>query len=310
MQLPEDRLEVHALAGRYVLRHGLNGALAHKGLREPHRLVQRFALDERAGEHAREHVAGAVKLLADERVEKKLRPAARAVKDARADLALAEHHAGEHHAARSVPAQALNDRAIACLVMRQGAEGMVLAEQHRRLGQVRHDHVRQLRQPRHARAHRGRIGLVDLAVVAHHGIADKDRRAVAAEGAYKVRRKVHLRLAAHEAGVNGIEVDAELRPVCGGLGQLVGHIQKGIAREAAGVRGEIGGRQRAALHAHRAEHRDGDGQRAAAEAGHIVDGGNSRRRHKNGSFLFAAPIIPHRGRIARKNPRIARPRRA
>ena len=92
--------------------------------------------------------------------------------------------------------------------------------------------------------------------------------------------------------------------------QLVGHIQKGIAREAAGVRGEIGGRQRAALHAHRAEHRDGDGQRAAAEAGHIVDGGNSRRRHKNGSFLFAAPIIPHRGRIARKNPRIARPRRA
>ena len=57
----------------------------------------------------------------------------RAVKDARADLALAEHHAGEHHAARSVSAQALNDRAIACLVMRQGAEGMVLAEQHRRL---------------------------------------------------------------------------------------------------------------------------------------------------------------------------------
>ena len=187
---------------------------------------------------------------------------------------------------------------------------MVLAEQHRRLGQVRHDHVRQLRQPRHARAHRGRIGLVDLAVVAHHGIADKDRRAVAAEGAYKVRRKVHLRFAAHEAGVNGVEVDAELRPVRGGLGQLVGHIQKGIAREAAGVRGEIGGRQRAALHTHRAEHRDGDGQRAAAEAGHIVDGGNSRRRHKNGSFLFAAPIIPHRGRIARKNPRIARPRRA
>ena len=82
MQLPEDRLEVHALAGRYVLRHGLNGALAHKGLREPHRLVQRFVLDECAGEHAREHVAGAVKLLADERVEKKLRPAARAVKDA------------------------------------------------------------------------------------------------------------------------------------------------------------------------------------------------------------------------------------
>ena len=55
MQLPEDRLEVHALAGRYVLRHGLNGALAHKGLREPYRLVQRFALDECAGEHALRH---------------------------------------------------------------------------------------------------------------------------------------------------------------------------------------------------------------------------------------------------------------
>ena len=70
----------------------------------------------------------------------------------------------------------------------------------------------------------------------------------------------------------------------GDLGHFVGHVQECEALEAAGVGGEKGGGQGTALHAHSGQNGDGDRQGAAAEAGHIVNGGNAGSQHGKSSF--------------------------
>ena len=49
--------------------------------------------------------------------------------------------------------------------------------------------------------------------------------------------------------------------------------------------------QRAALAAHGGEHRQGNGQRAAAKAGQVMNGGNTGSRHGDSSFLLDMTIV-------------------
>ena len=91
----------------------------------------------------------------------------------------------------------------------------------------------------------------------------------------------------------------------GNLRHLVSHVQKGESLEPAGMGGEEGGGKRAALDAHGRENGNGHGQGAAAEAGHVVDGGNTRCHHGvfplfseklySGSYFNAVfPIVQER----------------
>ena len=75
----------------------------------------------------------------------------------------------------------------------------------------------------------------------------------------------------------------------GNPGQLLRHVQEGEALEPAGVGGEEGGGQGAALDAHGGESGENDGQGTASEAAQIVDCGYAGQVHGRG-LLWAMSI--------------------
>ena len=78
----------------------------------------------------------------------------------------------------------------------------------------------------------------------------------------------------------------------GGLGHLPGQVQEGISLEAPGMGREEGRGQGTALHGHGRKDGDGYRQRAAAEAGEIVDGGDAGRWHGRSSLQGISGAAP------------------
>ena len=120
-------------------------------------------------------------------------------------------------------------------------------------------------------------------MVPHHRV--HHRQAVSPEGADQRPRQGHLGLAAHEAGVHAVKGQAQAPPVVHHRPHLVRQVQEGVGPEAAGVGGEVCGGHRAALGAHGGQGGHDDGQRAAAEAAEIVDGGDAGGGHGGLSSL-------------------------
>ena len=104
-----------------------------------------------------------------------------------------------------------------------------------------------------------------------HGGVHEDQGVGAFHGVEKVQHLPHLRGGGDIAGVQRVEVDMLGAPVGGDGRQLVGEIP---ADEAG--KGGVGAEHRrghdGALHAHRGDHRQRHGQRAAAETGDILNG--------------------------------------
>ncbi len=187
-----------------------------------------------------------------------------------------QRSARQHHRPPPSQAQPLRDLPEARLAGGQRLIG--LAQQQRCLRQVGGDDVRQLRQPGHAAAHGGGVGLVDPAVVPHHRV-HHHHGVRSPEPADKVLHHADLPLTAQEAAVYSLECQAQAGPVVRHLGHFVGHVQKGEPLEPAGMGGEKCRGQGAALDPHGGENRNGHSERTPAEAGHVMNGSNAWGHH-------------------------------
>ena len=153
-------------------------------------------------------------------------------------------------------------------------------EQNGRFGTVRGQHICQLGEFAHRRTHFFCVSAVRLAVVAHDRV-NHDVVACGLESANKIGGEGHLFLTAHKAGVYRIKGDTFGVPVGGDIGHLIGEVEKSVARKTTCVGGEVGGRQRTALYAHRREGWHDDTERAASETAEVVDSGNARCVHSS-----------------------------
>ena len=184
--------------------------------------------------------------------------------------------AGEHHGAPPFQTQAPDDLHGICRLNRR----IGLLQQKRRLGEVRGDDVRRLCQLPDSGAEFRRAGAVSPAVVAHHRVHNHD--GALPEPPDQLRHRLHLGRASQKAAVDAVEAQGYPAPVRRDAGHLLRQVKKGAA-----LKGSVGGEQRrrqgAALAAHGRQHGNGDSQRASAEAGEVVDGGNTGYRH--GGFL-------------------------
>ena len=275
-QQPQQRLEVHALPHGQVLGGGPLRAGADELRRLAGRLPEAGALHQRPGEDAGEHISGAVEGVGHIGGLHRLRPARPGVKAHGAGVPGVQRGAGQHHGPAALQAQRLHDLPVTGLVAGQGVVGAV--QQQRRLRQIGGDDIRLLRQAGGARAHGGGVGLVDLAVVAHHRV-HHHQGVRFPELPDERLHNADLLLTAQKAAVDGLELQVQGLPVGGHLGHLAGHVQEGEPLEPAGVGGEKGGGQGAALDAHGGEDGDGDGQGAPAEAGQVVDRSNAGGSH-------------------------------
>ena len=230
-------------------------------------------MDQGTGENAGEYVAGAVELPVHAAGLHRFCAAGGGVKAHGAGEVGSGGGAGEHHGTAATQAQPLHD--LPAAVLPGGEGGIGDAQQQGGLRQVGGDDIRLLRKAGHAGAHGGRVGLIDITVVAHDRVHHHDavRRAEIPD---KIFHDADLPFAAQKAAVNGLEAEPQGFPVGGNFGHFVCHIQKGEVLKSAGVGGEERGGQGAALDAHGGENGNGHCQRAAAEAGHVMDRGDAR----------------------------------
>ena len=115
----------------------------------------------------------------------------------------------------------------------------------------------------------------------------------------------HLDLvdAAEVAADDDVVLQAEALPMRDHGGDILAQVAEGVALKAARVGGEDGGGQDVAGHARGRNDGQGDGQRAFADAGNIVDGENA---HNKRSFLIDCFIIERGGAAVKRSLRAAR----
>ena len=138
-----------------------------------------------------------------------------------------------------------------------------------RLGQVGREDVRHVEEPPHRFGEVLVVSGVELSVIAHHGI-DADYRLGRAERREEPQDEVDLLVRAEESGLDRVEAQVELAPF-GDVVVEMGRVVRPRERVEARVVGEEGRRHGAALHLHRREDRDGNGERAPPEAREVVD---------------------------------------
>ena len=290
--MPQQGLKIHALPQGDALRRRADGAETDEvdglggGVQQP------LPPDQCPGEDAGEDIPGAEKLPVHPLRLDGAAGVLSGVVAHGAGLPLREGDAGEGHGAPAKAAQFFRQGLQARLVPGQGLIGH--AQQEGGLRQVGGDDVGLRREVRHPAAHGGGVGGVDPAEVPHHGVHHGEGPG-AAEVPEELADEVDLPLAAEKAAVDGVEPEVQGLPVGGGGGHLLRQVPEGVALKAPGVGGEDGRGQGAALDPHGGEHGDGHRQRAAAEAGEIVDGGDAGRRHGGG-----LPSGPPERRIFRK----------
>ena len=150
--------------------------------------------------------------------------------------------------------------------------GVVALGQDARFGQVRHQHVRAVRQSPHRLAQFRRVRRVHLPGVAHNRVDQPQRGRIFSVQALD---DGHLVGGAEEAAVHAIQLDVLLAPGVQISGE---NVRRVMEREhgVLGVCGEQGRRHRAHVAAGRRQDRDRRGQRALAIPAHVVHGGHAR----------------------------------
>ena len=119
--------------------------------------------------------------------------------------------------------------------------------------------------------HGGKVRLqpgIQRAVVGH----DRVHEPHGGEAREEVERLIHLSPAAEIAGVDHVELQAELLPVVRDRRERERLIAEALE---GGVRREDGRRQHGALQPHGGEHRQRNGQRAFSDAGQVLHGDDS-----------------------------------
>ncbi len=127
----------------------------------------------------------------------------------------------------------------------------------------------------HARDELRAVGGISRAVVPHDGIHQQQ----GFRPGKIVKKALHqsdLPFAAQKAGINAVKPGVHRLPMGSDGLHLIGHIQKSVTRNAAGLAGQHGGGQRRALAAHHRKHRQCHRQRAAAQPGKVMDGRRPR----------------------------------
>ena len=149
--------------------------------------------------------------------------------------------------------------------------------QQRRLRNVRRDDVRAREQAAEGCAH----PVVDLGIIAAvvgHDRVDHDEGIRRGDAVKRLREQLRLLRRSKVAGIHAVDAHADALPVvCDGQ-HIIRQIAERPAGELARVRAEHGRRNAGALHARGGDDRQRHGQRALAEPGQIVDGGNALER--------------------------------
>jgi len=149
--------------------------------------------------------------------------------------------------------------------------------QQRRLRDVRRDDIRPREQAAKRRAH----PLVDLRVidaVVRHDRVNDDERVGRCDAVDRLREQLRLLRRSQIAGVDAVDAHALALPVARNGQHIVREVSKCPAGELPRVRAEHGRRDTRALNAGSRDDRQRHGQRALAEPGQVVDGGDALER--------------------------------
>ena len=147
----------------------------------------------------------------------------------------------------------------------------------RRLRDVRRDHVR----PREQAAKRGAHPIIDLRVidaVVRHDRVDDDERVGRCDAVDRLCEQLRLFRRGQIAGVDTVDAHALALPVARDGQHIIRQIAERPAGELPRVRAEHGRRDTRALNAGGRDDRQRHGQRALAEPGQVVDGGDALER--------------------------------
>ena len=126
----------------------------------------------------------------------------------------------------------------------------------------------------HGLHHLRRLGGVQSAVVAQHGI--HQREAVGLEEmADAAGRYLQLERIAQKAGIDGVEAQAQLLPVIQHGAHLGGQVMEGETLHAGGLGRQDRRGQGAGLDAHAGKDGDDHSQRGTPETGKVMDGGHT-----------------------------------
>jgi len=136
--------------------------------------------------------------------------------------------------------------------------------------QIGDDDVRLAAQLRHVQGELLREAGIQTAVVGH-GRIDQDQRVPAAEVREQLRGQVNLFEGTQISGIQRIEMKSFLFPVCADRRDVRGQIPERPAFLECGMGGEHCRRNDRRFHAHGRDDRQGDGQRAFADAGDILN---------------------------------------
>ena len=139
------------------------------------------------------------------------------------------------------------------------------------LGHVGNHVIRLGAQPLHC-LHKGAVKAgVELSVVCHGGVDDRQAAFLAA-GGDDLGNIIDLLGASQISRVNSVKADSLLLPMTADRGHILSQIAEGIARKARGMGGKHGGGKDAGLHAASGENGKGNGQRALTDTGNILNG--------------------------------------
>ena len=151
------------------------------------------------------------------------------------------------------------------------------AGQQRRLRDVRRDDVRAREQAAEGCAHTV-VNLGVIAAVVSHDRVDHDQGVRRGDAVERLCEQLRLLGRGEVAGIDPVDARADALPVVRNGQHIVRQVAERPAGELARVRAEHGRGDAGALHARGGDDRQRHGQRALAEPGQIVDGGNALER--------------------------------
>ena len=147
-------------------------------------------------------------------------------------------------------------------------------QQKGRFGEVGRDDVGVADELAHGLHHLRRLGGVQGAVVAQHGVHQREAAGLE-EVADAPGRYLQLERIAQKAGIDGVEAQAHPLPVIQHGPHLGGQVMKGEALHAGGLGRQDRRGQGAGLDAHAGKDGDDHGQRGTSETGKVMDGGHT-----------------------------------